>query len=90
MIKAYNISQKLLWLSVSYDIDNKREEFEIDFDLNYIIAHGDLGTYSFDFIYKNKRDNMLNDIKNNTLNLLNHINIIDMASENIWGEAMLG
>lgn len=50
MIKAYNISQKLLWLSVSYDIDNKREEFEIDFDLNYIIAHGDLGTYSFDFI----------------------------------------
>lgn len=59
MIKAYNISQKLLWLSVSYDIDNKREEFEIDFDLNYIIAHGDLGTYSFDFIYKNKQDNML-------------------------------
>ena len=50
MIKAYNISQKLLWLSVSYDIDNKREEFEIDFDLNYIIAYGDLGTYSFDFI----------------------------------------
>lgn len=89
MIKAYNISQKLLWLSVSYNIDNKREEFEIDFDLNYIIAHGDLGTYSFDFIYK-KQDNMLNDIKNNTLNLLNHINIIDMASENIWSEAMLG
>ena len=86
MIKAYNISQKLLWLSVSYDIDNKREEFEIDFDLNYIIAHGDLGTYSFDFIYKNKQDNMLNDIKNNTLNLLNHINIIDIASEKIWNK----
>lgn len=86
MIKAYNISQKLLWLSVSYDIDNKREEFEIDFDLNDIIAHGDLGTYSFGFIYKNKQDNMLNDIKNNTLNLLNHINIIDMASENIWNK----
>lgn len=85
MIKAYNISQKLLWLSVSYDIDNKREEFEIDFDLNYIIAHGDLGTYSFDFIYK-KQDNMLNDIKNNTLNLLNHINIIDIASEKIWNK----
>lgn len=86
MIKAYNISQKLLWLSVSYDIDNKREEFEIDFDLNDIIAHGDLGTYSFGFIYKNKQDNMLNDIKNNTLTLLNHINIIDMASENIWNK----
>lgn len=85
MIRAYNISQKLLWLSVSYDIDNKREEFEIDFDLNYIIAHGDLGTYSFDFIYK-KQDNMLNDIKNNTLNLLNHINIIDIASEKIWNK----
>lgn len=86
MIKAYNIPQKLLWLSVSYGIDNKREEFEIDFDLNDIIAHGDLGTYSFGFIYKNKQDNMLNDIKNNTLNLLNHINIIDMASENIWNK----
>ena len=33
-----------------------------------------------------KQDNMLNDIKNNTLNLLNHINIIDMASENIWNK----
>lgn len=86
MIKAYNIPQKLLWLSVSYNIDNKREEFEIDFDLNNIIAHGDLGTYSFGFIYKNKQYNMLNDIKNNTLNLLNHINIIDMASENIWNK----
>ena len=51
MITAYNISQKLLWLSISYGIDNnKREEFEIDFDLNNIIVHGDSGTYSFDFI----------------------------------------
>lgn len=49
MIKAYNISQKLLWLSISYGIDNnKREEFEIDFDLNNIIVHGDLGTYSME------------------------------------------
>ena len=47
--KIQNLFQYLR-LSVSYDIDNKREEFEIDFDLNYIIAHGDLGTYSFGFI----------------------------------------
>lgn len=85
MTKTHNVSQNILYMSISYGIDNnKREEFEIDFDLNNIIAYGDLGTYSFGFIYKNKQDNMLNDIRNNTLNLLNHINIIDIASENIW------
>lgn len=85
MTKTHNVSQNILYMSIAYGIDNsKREEFEIDFDLDNIFTHGDLGTYSFSFIYKNKQDNMLNAVKNNTLNLLNHINIIDMASENIW------